>query len=303
MSLKDLLQAPEGRRLEFKETPDGLRATNALLLLSDDPQKSAFFPYAKIECARFKGTCVDTFIDRKTYDGNVLDQVELAYEFVLRHINQSAKTEGVYTQSRWQYPVKAIREAIRNAVIHRDYSLSGKDIKIAIYDDMVEITSPGKLPPSVDFSQLEARQSEIRNKVIAPLFKHLGLIDQRGNGLKLMADELKDYPGIELKWSEIGFQFQVQFILKEAQVDSDMERPESQLAARILSALQHHEAGMANLANQLGHHSVSGELKKQIKKLLVESLIERTIPEKPNSRLQKYRLTEKGKALIQKEHP
>ncbi|MCB5172112.1 hypothetical protein LGV59_11545 [Bacteroides fragilis] len=60
---------------------------------------------------------------------------------MLRHINKGASVEGVYTVSRWEYPVKAIREAIRNAVVHRDYSLTGKDVKIAIYDDMVEITS------------------------------------------------------------------------------------------------------------------------------------------------------------------
>jgi len=57
--------------------------------------------------------------------------------------------EGVYTQSRWEYPVKALREVIRNAIVHRDYSLAGKDIKVAIYDDMVEVTSPGLLPPSL----------------------------------------------------------------------------------------------------------------------------------------------------------
>ncbi len=160
-----------------------------MFLLSDSSLKFEIFPYAKIECGRFKGTTVDTFIDRKTLDGNIIEQVELAYEFVLRHINQSAATKGVYTEARWQYPVKATREAIRNAVIHRDYSLTGKDIKIAIYDDMVEISSPGKLPPSVEYDDMEARQSEIRNKVIAPFFKNLGLIDQWGNGLKLIADE------------------------------------------------------------------------------------------------------------------
>ena len=154
----------------LKEYNGELKVINALLLFSDDHQKSDYFPYAKIECGRFKGNTVDTFIDRKTYDGNILDQVEQAYEFVLRHINQSAVTEGVYTKTRWQYPVKAIREVIRNAVIHRDYSLTGKDIKIAVYDDMIEVISPGRLLPSVDFDNMDVRQSEIRNKVLAPFF-------------------------------------------------------------------------------------------------------------------------------------
>jgi len=205
----------------LKEYNGELKVTNALLLFSDDHHKSDYFPYAKIECGRFKGTTVDTFIDRKTYDGNILDQVELAYEFVLRHINQSAVTEGVYTKTRWQYPVKAIREVIRNAVIHRDYSLTGKDIKIAVYDDMIEVTSPGRLLPSVDFDNMDVRQSEIRNKVLAPFFKHLGLIDQWGNGLKLISEELKKFPDIKLNWSEVGLQFQVQFIIKNYKAETE----------------------------------------------------------------------------------
>ena len=101
----------------------------------------------------------------------------------------------------------AIREALRNAVVHRDYSLAGKDIKVAIYDDMLEITSPGNLLPSIDFNEMDARQSDIRNKVIAPVFKKLGIIDQWGNGLKLIADELKEYPESSSNGLKKGFSF------------------------------------------------------------------------------------------------
>jgi predicted HTH transcriptional regulator len=191
----------------FKEFQDKRVPTNACILFSDDKLRRELFHYAKIECARFKGTSTDVFIDQKTIDTNIALQPEQAYEFVLRHINKGAEVKGVYTESRWEYPVKAIREAIRNAVVHRDYSLTGKDIKVAIYDDMVEITSPGKLLPSIDFNDLEARQSDIRNKVIAPVFKKLGIIDQWGNGLKLIANELKEYPDISFKWQEVGMQF------------------------------------------------------------------------------------------------
>jgi len=142
----------------------------------------------------------------------IATQAEEAYNFVLRHINKGATVEGIYTVSQWEYPIKAVREAIRNAVVHRDYSLTGKDVKVAIYDDMIEITSPGLLPPSIDFSAMESRQSDARNKVIAPVFKRLGIIDQWGNGLKLISDEMKAYPKIGLHWRETGLSFQIQFV-------------------------------------------------------------------------------------------
>lgn len=126
-------------------------------MLSDDELRKQLFSFAKIECARFKGTIPGNFIDQKTIDVNIVSQPEQAYQFVLRHISEgSTDYTGVYRNDRWEYPVIAIREVIRNAVIHRDYSLTGKDIKIAIFDDKIEITSPDKLLPTVDFDDMEA---------------------------------------------------------------------------------------------------------------------------------------------------
>ena len=162
-------------KLELFQTEQGKNLpTNALVLLSDDELRKQHFPYAKIECARFKGTVPGNFIDQKTIDVNVGLQAEQAYQFVLRHISEgSTDYTGVYRNNRWEYPVIAIREVIRNAVIHRDYSLTGKDIKIAIFDDKIEITSPGKLMPTVDFSDMDSGQSDIRNKTLAPVFKRV----------------------------------------------------------------------------------------------------------------------------------
>ncbi len=165
--------------------------TQSFLLLSDDPLR-----------------------DQKTIDAPLSLQAEQAYQFILRHISQGSEYEGVYRKDRWDYPVVALREVIRNAVIHHDYSLRGKDIKVAVFDDKIEATSPGKLLPTVDFNEMEAGQSDIRNKVLAPVFKKLGIIEQWGNGLQLIAEELRNYPEIELQWSEPGMAFRVSFIKK-----------------------------------------------------------------------------------------
>lgn len=131
---------------------------------------------------------------------------------------------------------------LRNAIVHRDYYLTGKDIKVAVYDDMVEITSPGKLLPSVDFNDLRAGQSDIRNKVIAPVFKKSGIIEQWGTGLKLIAEELESYPEIEFRWSEPGLAFQVQFVKKDYAPQPDSEHVQHELQyeslySKVLSIL------------------------------------------------------------------
>jgi len=219
------------------------------------------------------------------------------------------------------------------AVVHRDYALTGKDIKVAIYDDMVEITSPGTLPPSIDFQELEARQSDIRNKVIAPVFKHIGIIDQWGNGLKIIANALKTYPEIEFKWFERGLQFQVQFIKKnyipaeEPFIDREaiwkileiaFEQPLHQVGTKsglsrdqvgTKSGLSRNQVvelmkkaivpiGIQELMVVLNWKNRSKFRAKYITPLLESELLLMTIPDKPQSSKQQYYLSEKGRMFV-----
>lgn len=317
-----------------KEHHGALLPTNALALFADFESRKELFPYSKIECARFKGVSTDTKIDDKTITEQIGLQPAEALKFIQRHVDQGSVIEGVYTKGHWEYPIDAIREALRNAVVHRDYSLTGKDIKVAIYDDMVEITSPGTLPPSIDFLEMEARQSDIRNKVIAPVFKHLGIIDQWGNGLKIISQELKAYPEIEFKWFERGLQFQVQFIKKNYQPEVeqaiDIELIGKDLGARLGLSWARVRPKLGPSWDQVGTKSAPSwrqvenllafaemarsitaimellEWKnrtkfraKYITPLLELELLQMTIPDKPNSSRQQYYLTARGRRFLE----
>ena len=305
----ELLDIQSLQKLELiHKLQDTLYPTNGLVLFSDSEFRSKYFHYAKIECARFKGTQSGEFIDQKSITGNISEQSEEAYNFILRHINKGASVEGVYTVSRWEFPVIAIREIIRNAVVHRDYSLTGKDIKVAIYDDMIEITSPGLLPPSIDYSAMESRQSEVRNKVIAPVFKRMGIIDQWGNGLKLIAEELKKYPEIGFNWKEVGLSFQVQFIKlnfqrqelgQELGQELAREFKEKTLFTYILQKLENGNLSRKEIAMSFGQNKISGYMNRMLARLISFQLIENTIPDNPNHPAQKFKITERGKKFLQ----
>ena len=264
------------QKLELIQTKNGESyPTIALILLSDTPIRKRYFPMANIECARFKGTIPGNFIDQKTIDDNLVLQADLAFQFVKRHISQgSVDYTGVYRNDRWEYPVVAIREAIRNAIIHRDYSLSGQDIKIAIFDNKIEITSPGKLMPSIDFSNMEAGQSEIRNKVLAPIFQRIGIIEKWGNGLRIIHEELKNYPGIKFMWLEPGVSFRVVFEITtlETTLETTKETTKEttpKVSTRILQLISENPRITAiELTETIGNISYDGiwyHLKKLIK--------------------------------------
>ena len=192
-----------------------VHSTHAALLLSDSPARKRYFPYAKIECARFKGTDKQVFLDQASIDEPIFASIEPCMTFIKKNIALGSTIGEIYRKDRWEYPMEAIREALINAVIHRDYSILGSDIKVAIYDDMLEISSPGPLPDLLSFEDLGTGRSEIRNRVLAPIFKDMKLIEAWGSGIQKMKTELKDYPEIELVLQEAGHAFQVQFIKKE----------------------------------------------------------------------------------------
>ena len=137
---------------------------------------------AKIQCAVFKGTDRTVFVDRREFTGAIQQQVEDAYNFVLRNIHLGAEINGLYRQDVYEIPPTVIRELIINAVVHRNY-LDNSHIQVAIFDDRLEITSPGALPKGVTIERMKQGFSKARNESIANAFHYMHLIEQWGTGI------------------------------------------------------------------------------------------------------------------------
>jgi len=160
--------------------------TNALMILLGK------FPHCTVKCARFKGTTMDVFIDKKEYGGDIFSILENTQSFVLNHINLKAEIEGLYRKETYEIPVVALREILTNALIHRDYVNQGRDVKVGVYDDIVNVVSPGSLPNNITIEDIFNGRSEVRNRVIAHIFKDLGLIEQWESGINRIINACKE---------------------------------------------------------------------------------------------------------------
>ncbi len=179
--------------------------TKALVLLTHNK----VFDYARIKCARFKGNDIGEFIDQKEFSGPLYEQVENTMNFAKTHINKSGKITELQRIDEYEIPLVAVREAISNAVVHRDYSISGADIKFAIFDDRIEITSPGLLPKTLDIEDIKMGRSEIRNKMIARFFKEINFIEEWGTGIRRIIKSCTDAGLEEPEFIETGMFFKV----------------------------------------------------------------------------------------------
>lgn len=141
-------------------------------------------PHVATKCARFKGTDMSVFLDRKEYAGDLFTQLEQVEAFVKNHISLRGEIKGLQRTDTYEIPEAALREALVNAVIHRDYTNQGRDIKVGVYDDIVNVVSPGGFPNTLTAEALLEGRSEIRNRVIARVFKELGYIEQWGSGIQ-----------------------------------------------------------------------------------------------------------------------
>lgn len=147
--------------------------TNAFALLTGNQKILA----PCIQCGVFKGTTRAVFIDRREFDGPIQNQLDQAYEYVLAKINLGAKIEGLYRQDVYEIPISSIREIISNAIVHRSY-LDPGNIQIALYDDRLEITSPGMLLNGVTLEKMKEGYSKVRNRAIASAFTYMKIIEK-----------------------------------------------------------------------------------------------------------------------------
>ncbi len=159
--------------------------TNAYAILTGD------WPTV-IQCGVFKGKTRAVFVDRREFSGELHEQIEQAYQFVLRNIHLGASFNGLYRQDEYEIPTDAIRELIINAVVHRSY-IDNSNIQVAIYDDRLEVTSPGKLPMGQTIDRMKEGYSKIRNEALASAFSYMKLIEHWGSGIPRIIEKVKEY--------------------------------------------------------------------------------------------------------------
>lgn len=204
---------------------DGKPTVAALLLFGKNPQH--FFLQSTLRCARFKGDSEVRFLDMKVIEGNIIRQVDEAMAFIERNISMAVEIKGRPARvETWEYPLDALREAITNAVCHRDYADSG-DVQVRIFDHRLEVWNPGSLPPELSVEDLShVHQSKPRNKSIAKAFFLIKFIEQFGTGTVRMIDECRAHhmpdPVFESRPGAFRVIFQKPISIEEKLSDSEL---------------------------------------------------------------------------------
>ncbi len=259
----------------IKNMEGTLFPTNALILLTNNT-----FPFAKIQCALFKGTERVVFLDKRDFEGPLYEQIEEAYSFVLKHIHLGAEIKGLIRTEAYEIPTEAIREAIVNAVTHRNF-LDRACIQVAVYEDRVEITSPGMLYGGLTIEQIKEGGSKIRNRCIAEVFNRMKIIESWGTGIKRMISSCKEYGIREPEFLEIGDSFRVNlyrpsYYMKsspKSSPKSSMEELNITQQKIIEILIDNPKVTQSFLSEQLG--ITTRAVKKNMKELIDRDILER----------------------------
>ena len=142
------------------------------------------FPDSMIRCARFKGSNKEKIIDQTEIFAPLPFVISEVIAFIEKNTRKEGKIGPIFREDVGEYPPFAIREALTNALLHSDYSMTGCHIQIAIFDDRIEFTNPGGLPFGQTIQKALQGFSRLRNRVIGRVFKELNLIEQWGSGLQ-----------------------------------------------------------------------------------------------------------------------
>jgi ATP-dependent DNA helicase RecG len=201
---------------------DNKPTNTAILMFGKNPQR--FLIQSEVRCARFKGIkAVKPFIDMKVVDGSIYEQIDQTEKFILFNIKKAAWIEPgkIERQEKWEYPPDAIREAIINAIAHRDYN-SPANVHISIFDDRVEIWNPGKLPPPLTPKNLKEEHKSIPvNPSLANLLFLIKYIERWGTGTNDIMKWCREEGLPEPIFKEVTGGFAV--VLRKFQIPENLE--------------------------------------------------------------------------------
>ena len=164
-----------------------------LVFAKEKPQFKRSFNRYIVRCVKYKGSNVATdIIDKADIDGTLNEQIDAIQKFILRNIRTSAQIVGTKRVDRYEYPEKAIREIVANAVIHRDYRITETYTQVNIFEDRLEVFNPGCLPPGVTVDNIRDAQVS-RNEIIAARLKDLDYLEEYGRGVDIVFTEMEKW--------------------------------------------------------------------------------------------------------------
>lgn len=202
-----LLCREQGRQVPTK---------GAVLLFGKE--RTAHFPDVWVQCGRFIGRDKTDIFDHMELDEPLPQAVESIQLFLKKHAMRGADFSEIQRKDVWSIPLTILREVVINAVVHADYSQRGAPVRVAFFDDRIEVENPGILLPGMTVEDMKQGVSKIRNPVIARVFRELSLIEQWGSGVRNIFREADELGLPEPLVQEIGMRLRFTVYLAEAQI-------------------------------------------------------------------------------------
>lgn len=274
-------------------TRDGVPTLAAVMNFGIYPQ--GFFPQLSITAIVVPGTEIGDldkdsarFIDNKRIDGTIPEMVEQALGFCRRNMKTRTiidKKTGA-RNDKTEYPVDALREAILNAVIHRDYSIhtEGTPVQIDFFTDRVEIHSPGSLYGRMSVEQLGIAKPDLRNPALAVMTEMLTEAEHRYSGIPTMRNAMKEYDLPEPKFENRRNEFVVTLYNNGA----SMETSDAVESGKNLLEFCREPKTRQEIADYLNIETIFYAMQHYVQPLIVAGKLAMTMPEKPKSRNQKF---------------
>jgi ATP-dependent DNA helicase RecG len=272
-----------------------------------------FFNQAYITCLLAKGADKAHVLDRKDFDGGIVADIEDAMRFIERNTRTAYRIEGLKRENVPEYPMNALREAITNAVMHRDWFVEGANVFVEIYTDRIEVSSPGGLPKGMTLSDL-GHKSIRRNALIADLLHRIAFIEKAGTGITRIRDEARAQGCPEPVFKETNFVTATFYPNPEVRAQSGTKSGPStrqvpdkyptstpQVTPQVAAMLRAAREPMAReqLQKAAGLRDREHFVANHLNPLLSSGWLEMTIPDKPRSPKQRYRITAAGRAVLE----